>query len=262
LYIPELIVPGTWLDLPDPDSARNAQSQLYSLERGLDEAAVALDLFEKAAASSYTRISGDIWRREMDRQSALRAKYKSDDETEAASSLSAEARFQTEMEARFRAEIAAKREDWEAGNLPKEYRNVLPFLYAKAFLYALDGIRKALQKLKQVDGMPAAVRSLVEAFDTALPTLRPVRNSTAHAEERRLGLDRRGDPLPLTAPVLVIESLAGTRFGGTMEDGTEGYVDVSMESLEQARTIVQAILDALSWKQGQQPRHHPSWTGP
>lgn len=122
MYIPELIIPGT--DLSDYDWARAVESQLHASETGLDETAVALDLFEQAQAHSDQRVNAESHRREMDRQAAIRAKYESDDRNTAASLL-AEARVQAEMEARFSADVATKREDWAAGNLPKEYHGAV-----------------------------------------------------------------------------------------------------------------------------------------
>jgi hypothetical protein len=209
VHIPDLIVPGAWLDLSDRELATAAESQLRSLESALDEAAVALDLFEQALAHSHPRLSAATWSREIQRQGAIRAKYESDERTVAAGS-SAEARFQAEMEARFHAEVAAKREDWAAGNLPKEYRHLLPFMYAKVFVYAIDSMRKALRELRRLAGLPATVVAQVDAFEAAFPTLRQVRDSTAHEEQRRLGLDRNRQPLQLKEPVLVIGSLRGS----------------------------------------------------
>jgi hypothetical protein len=260
VYIPELIIPGNSINLPDPDQAHAVESQLYAFESGLDEAAVALDLFEQAQAHVDPRVNAESWRREIDRQATIRAKYEMDDGT-AASSDSPEAQFYAEMWVRLRAEAAAKREDWAAGNLPKEYRRLLPFMYAKVFVYAIDSIRKALRELKRVASLPADVITQVDAFNVAFPTLGNVRNSTAHEEQRRLGVDRHGDPIPLTEPVLVTGSLRGNRYGGTTEAGDIQEVEVSAATLEQACRIVQAVLDALPWKRGV-PRHHPSWTGP
>lgn len=265
MYIPELIIPGTSIDLPDPDQAHAVESQLYAFESNLDEAAVALDLYEQAQAQANEDLRpnrGERWRREINRQAAIEAKYESQEENAVAASLSPEARFYAEHDARLRIEAAAKREDWAAGNLPKEYRRLLPFMYAKVFLYAIDGIRKALRELRRVTSLPPAVIAQVDAFNAAFPTLGNVRNSTAHEEQRRLGVDRQGQPLQLAEPVLVIGSLRGNRYGGTTESGDIQEIEVSAATLEQARTIVQAVLDALPWRPRQLSRHHPSWTGP
>ncbi len=100
-----------------------------------------------------------------------------------------------------------------------------------------------------------------DAFNAALPDLKPVRDSIEHAEDRMRGLDRNRQPMTLApisnrminAPgggVLVGDALNDRHYGGTVDDGTYAEVEVSDDTLEVARASVQAISTPCPGAQG------------
>lgn len=145
----------------------------------------------------------------------------------------------------------------DSGGVPVQYRRRLPFLYAHALLFALDGIAKVLEKLKSIPGLPTPVARACDAFRTKLPGVVPVRDSAHHREDRIRGRGRREQPLALkpistggiSAPggVIVLSNLNGNRLGYTTGDGHLTEVEISAATVEVARGIIQAVLDGLTW---------------
>lgn len=156
---------------------------------------------------------------------------------------------------------------WERGELPRSVIHRLPFMYARAFLFALDSIEKVLKALAASD-VPTAAAEARDDLLAALPTLTEVRNTAHHHEDRVRGLGRNRKPLGLKpidaggilAPggAIVLDNLNGTRYGCTVNDGRFAEVDVTPASLFAARCAIQKVLDSVPWRDRDQPRRSPT----
>src|SRR2546427_8244183 len=263
MQVAELTYPGVWIDLPNQQQAHALYSLLLVIEQKVTEASVALNHFEAASAQSGASQTREEWERDAERRRELVSKY----EREQVTSPTGYPDSSRYAEVHYQADVEAKREGWLAGLPPHAYQHALPFLYAKAFLYAVDSIGKLLCALSEADGAPAGVAVLKESFSQSFPTFREVRNSAQHVEDRIRGLGRGGQPLNLrpvqnqmvNAPaggVLIIDSLNGNKFGGTLANGEHGEIEVSVASLERVGDLVQALIDSFQWKGSK--RHYPS----
>jgi hypothetical protein len=252
MYVFEITIPGTWLEAEDRNWAWKIQQLLSHLESEFYEANLALNLFissvEKRRVSSHSRAQweADANRRYEIRQQ-LEEKYNS--------------RFRPELwdQVSFESEVLFKREQWQQGRIPREYEHNEPFIYARAFLYALDAFDKLLGVLSREDGVPEAIAQLHAKTGMEFPDLRGVRNTAQHLEDRARGLGAGRNPLELqpiqnrmvNAPnggVLMLNCLNGTRYGSTMADGRYGEVDVSPDSMGKLRSILQQTLDSFQWR--------------
>ena len=179
--------------------------------------------------------------------------------------LAPEDRFKALDDVRDRASIEAKRQKWREGRTPDSYEHRLPFIHAKSCLYALDTLQKSLEVLAALSSAPAEVEAALAEFETAVPSLKHVRDSSHHAEDRVQGKKRkeRIDLQPVTnsaihAPgrgVLIVDMLNNNRYGGTLADGTYGEVEVSVETVSAAQQAVQRVLSAYAW--AGPPTHMP-----
>ena len=251
MYIAELSYPGTWLDRSDAKWSWRVANVLRDAESPLAETAIALTWFE------------------VEQQKSSETQARTEPETDATPFVQFMARLTEELgpgpynAAEFlamhlRLELEAKREQWKRGVVPDSYQQRFVFMHAKTFLLALDRIDRLFDTLAKMPDVPEAVGQAKQAFDTALPALRGVRNSVAHREDRSRGLGRDGKPLSLKpvdnqlvrAPggVLILESLIGNRFGSTMADGEYGEVSVTPASLAAANQLVQMSIEAFRWK--------------
>jgi hypothetical protein len=85
---------------------------------------------------------------------------------------------------------------WARGELPRSVAHHLPIIYARAIVFALDSIQKALNVLAAAP-VPTAAGDAARDLSAAVPGLKQVRDTTHHHEDRLRGLDRHGKPLDL-----------------------------------------------------------------
>lgn len=254
----EVVTPGTWLESEDRDWSWQTEGLLRSLTSQFYDANLALNLFMSARASRPRVHHKETWEHDASRRSEIQRQI----EQERGAHLSHEGW----EEIRFETEVRLKREKWESRVPPREFEHSLPFLYARAFLYAVDVFEKTLSILANDPKVPSKVADIHARMLTQFPNLRGVRNSVQHIEDRSRGLGAGRNPQPLdlkpinnhliSAPnggALILNSLNGTRYGSTMADGHFGEVDVSLDSMRHIQGLLSETLEAFKWKG---PRHH------
>ena len=212
----ELTVPGTWVDLPDQDAAWQIGLLIHSLVSAFHEATAACLLFERDLAQAAPALRD--WEADTQRRVEIEMSLQGP---------ATDLPIDPEEWERRRLDVDRElcREKVRAGVLPQQLRHMLPFIHAKAFIYALDGVGKIMKVLAARGDAPAAADSAVQGFYDHFPTLVAVRDSTQHMEDRGRGLDRKGNPLQLkpiqngliNAPqgALALNNLNGNRFGTT-----------------------------------------------
>ncbi len=244
--IVELVQPGLQIDLTDRKASSDMEWQVMMLVSSLYEANAALIMFNEVRGQTYVPEDIEKWpeeakrKRELLRQ-VIDSQHGLDD-----------------VSASQEAEVLWRREQWSTGRLPLRLRIAKPFVAAKGFLFAADNIEKQIATLASATGAPASVAGIHAQVGLAFPSLRELRNSAHHLEDRARGLDRKGRKLDLkpvnaggiAAPggALVIGNLNGSTFGCTLKDGSFGQIDVTEGSLAKLGDIVQNVLDALPWK--------------
>jgi hypothetical protein len=144
------------------------------------------------------------------------------------------------------------------GSVPLIYLHRLPLIHARTVLYALDGISESLRTLVSTDGVPANVRLASEDFNTHLPTLKSVRDSSHHMADRARGLNKRGQLLnlkpildgPFKAPhggVLALNNLDNCTLCMTGNDGGFYGVSITSETLRKAQLCVRSAINSFNW---------------
>jgi integrase/recombinase XerD len=267
----EVIQPGSRLDgIPNRDEARTTDQLLALLLDRLDEAAVALHLFDSwreeqtvrdaAPEASFEETVAENNRkseRVRELEAELPAEMSRGDRIAAASSLWAQANMEF------------LRQKWAAGQVPWNYDFRLAFMHARSFLYALDILQKTIEKLAEVPSVPEGVGHALEDFKKAFPGLVHVRDSAHHVEDRVRGKERWDRDIklqPITTGAFgfqegmlapVTSSLEGSRYYETLADGSLGHIDVNEASMFAAQSIVQRVLDSYTWTGP--PRQHPGW---
>lgn len=256
MYIFELVIPGTWLDYEDRDWSGNVEGLIRNLQSQFFEANLALNLFSNSQ-QTRTRLGRD--RKKWEEDAQLRSEIQKIVEREFGNLNSHE----SWEDIRLETDVRFKREQWARGAIPREFEHNTIFLYARAFLYALDSFDKFVGVLSKIENAPEAVAQIHGKIAAAFPALREVRNSAHHIEDRTRFLGKYGKPLDLKAVdngmikapggALILNNLNGTKYGSTMADGHFGEVDVSPESMEALKGLFLEILSAFKWKG---PRQH------
>lgn len=131
-------------------------------------------------------------------------------------------------------------------------------IHARSFLFLSDRVVATARCISEDAGNGKARDDAIKTLEASVPALRHVRNSSAHVEDR---MRRRGPgktsikpkPLlegPIYAPqgeVMLIENLNGTRFGGTLADGSHGEIDVTAATLNHLVAGAQALAATFQW---------------
>lgn len=256
MYIFEVITPGTWIDSEDTEWAWKVEQQLQYLRSHFFDANTALNLFTEVQSTPPSSANPEVWERDSKRRSEIRREI----EQQHGYITSPEIWEQIS----FEADVRFKREKWSNGGLPREFENGLPFLYARAFLYALDGFDKFLGVLAKEPNVPPEVKTLHARMAESFPDLRDVRNTAQHLEDRARGLAVGNKPLVLkpvvnalaSAPhggVLILNSLNGSKYGCTKSDGHYGEIDVSPESMQLLKAVLDELQALFKWRG---PRQH------
>ena len=190
MFVFEIIVPGTWLDYEDSDWTWKIQNQLYSLQSQFFEANLALNLLYLLRLLDhihFPRILGMQIRKEDEISEMLEQEYIKQGKNY----------WESHEEIRLQTDIILKREKWQQGAIPREFENNLAFLYARAFLYALDAFDKFLGVLSREENVPEVISELHKKISDIFPDLRGVRNTAQHLEDRSRGLGAGRNPKPL-----------------------------------------------------------------
>ncbi len=259
-------VTGTWVEGLDADVGHEAEALSGLLTRGVLDAVLALAMFEQARNAPHDH-SQAAWERDRQLERIREEELASEDPRDCTAPDFMEWRMRISGQAR-RDVVRAK---WEAGELPDELKHRLPFLHAQTFVTALAQVGRAMYALAELDTGSAKVELLAarDDFAAALPTLKHVRDSVEHAEDRLRGHNRRGQTMTLapvtntavhapTGGVLIGGMLNGSNFGWTVEGGDYQEVEISETTIEAARSSVQRALDALPWQTHGHPRYVPS----
>jgi hypothetical protein len=250
--VAELRYPGVALAGLRPEDAHPLQTLLSVVEGHLADAAVALEMFQRAAAERPRRPFDEVG--DFDTRCAVEHELRS----QLPPDLPPEQRWAAEMDLRDGAEALLKRRAWEAGHLPAFYSHRIPFIHARTFVYALDGIIKALEQVAASPCAPAGASAALDGLKAAVPDVVHVRDSAHHVEDRARGKGRRERDLPkqpvhshgIEAPgggVVVMDMLHGNRLAYTVESGHLRDVEVSEATLAHAQRAVQETLDAFAW---------------
>lgn len=259
VHIYELHYPGTRPVELDDEASQALTCLLSLMERGVAEAAVSLHFFEEARHDMSRHRpqppSVEEWERARTLEQSVEARLMS----QLAADLTPEQRWVAQNRVRDEARQEVKRQIWREGEWPDAYRHTIPFLYAKSFLYAVDAVAQALATMTTEPWAPETINGIASEWQNAFPTVRAVRNTSQHEDERALGRRFGGKQIHLQpidsgmihapeAGVTVLSNLNGNRFGCTMADGHFGEVEVSAPTLEAVGSLAQGTINCFSWE--------------
>ncbi|MGA3117738.1 MAG: hypothetical protein ABSF90_25305 [Syntrophobacteraceae bacterium] len=127
------------------------------------------------------------------------------------------------------------------------YEMRLNSLYAKAFVFALNGIEKLFSRLTP----PKEIIPLRDKYKVEFGHLKHIRDSAIHIEDRGRGKDRNQQPLKNIDNMLMLGCFFGTSvtnsYGFTGEDGKYYEIEISDATLLKAKELIQDIINAYPW---------------
>ena len=250
----EILVPGIWIDLEDKDVAFRLQNYINGIHSKFNEAVMLLSLFEQSQATAKSQFDESSTAdpvREVDNTA-------SSDADDLATRMIESPEKSDEIFRNWSMEqIAKRRKHWESGAVPLEYSRSLPFAYARAFLYSVWTIGKLFDQVSTCDGLPENVLPVAKNFHSALPSLKGLRDSSAHIDERLDGrargkkirtksINNRLAQIP-EGSFVFSENLFGNKFIGTVATGELAELAITGETLVHVQRCFQDLLDSFSW---------------
>lgn len=125
------------------------------------------------------------------------------------------------------------------------YESCLNKLYAKVFVYALNNIEKLIFKLPKDEKNQVCIKKLIDNYRNYFGYLKHIRDSAMHIEDRGRGLNRNKERIDTN--LLIIGGFLDNRFTFTGEDGKQYEVEISENTLDIAREIIQKIINSYTW---------------
>lgn len=142
------------------------------------------------------------------------------------------------------------------GKIPvNEYTIGIPQILAHSFLDALVKTSSTLKIMTNEKKTPyihkdirTRIIDIYERFNKAFPKIWDVRNSWQHIEDRMRGKGK--DEKELNVSMIFLSVLVNDNLSYTISDGEVHSVNISEQSLMNARDFVQEIWDCFDWVQG------------
>ncbi|EKA5858997.1 hypothetical protein R7127_13710 [Vibrio sp. 1159] len=241
MYIVELNYPGTWLQFEDQDSKHEIETMLRSLEGIVTEAAISLSMYEQAVSAPRDH------RKEMERDRELREVIDNQIREEAGEDY-----YLNFEQYRLKSEKQLRIRKAELGIIPSSYLHKIPFIHAHTFVYAVDSFGKFLEELAQYKNIPKSVQNCLDEFNRLLPSVRKIRNSALHIEDRSRGYgtwkDKKKGKKMETSGFLGLSNLEGNFLCYTIDDGTYQKVEISVNVLNILGQIMNHLLASFQWE--------------
>jgi hypothetical protein len=140
----------------------------------------------------------------------------------------------------------------ERGILPQSYVLRFAFVHAHSFLYALASFERDLESLRAFPQTKKAATVALAELDRALPSIRKIRNSAVHADDRiqgygSPGAKKRGEQMSVAKGMLLVSVLRNNTLEYTVDDGTVQGVAVSEEAIVALVAILNDFLASMEW---------------
>ena len=268
MFIVNIEYPGTWLELADNDKSFSVSSLISSMETAIIDLAISLTMFNESVLKSREEHSSERMKENGDRNSELRNKI----ENEYRGNLKDSNDFYQNHE-HHRAEIEKiyREEMLKTGAIPDSYKHRFVFIHAHSFLSSADTFSKYFSVVSEETKL-VFVAELLKEFDKELPSLRKIRNSSEHSEDRARGYGKPADvrkkkkmelkPIDNNlikaenGGVLVMSSLNGDKLGYTIDDGTYQEFDINANTLGFIADIFQRLINGFEWRGPKQFNPH------
>jgi hypothetical protein len=143
------------------------------------------------------------------------------------------------------ARVEARAKDSSAIPVAIDAEGELLGIFARSYVFALDGVEGCAHKFAKTGETPDAARETAEALQLELRWVREVRDSLSHIEERVQGL-QHGRRIPTSIHVFGGHSDRG--YSATAANGTLVTIEISEMLLSGVRARINQVVGALTWR--------------
>lgn len=235
----EITYPGDKIAIENHENVKEIKHMIRLMESQFRQAVIALNLFRTKNANS---IRSEQRTKKIDDQEMLRQKLNKKYQKQYEDNLTIQSRFKVQK----KIEREILRHQWKTSKVPLEYEVDLLLIYAHAYVYALDGFAKILNKLKKINEKNSTrITNLYDMFVKNLPLLKGVRDSALHIENRGRRRDRHDKLIPTNLFVYRVLSNNGLMY--TTEKGNNAEIEINQKNTELVRQILQKVINSFDW---------------
>jgi len=243
----EFWTPGTSLVLDNREHAIEIESLLYGIRAAFADTVMSLILFQSQLEAEATVAKSAARTRAEELRKETRVMF-----VPGMSSADYERAENHQQE-------GVIRRLWAEGIIPETFTRKLVSIYAKSFIYAADSIGKMLVVLQRLPSVPEAAKSAAATYYDTFPSLKQIRDSAQHPEDRVRGKRRqkkREEDIELKASAILgpdplrglfIDVLVDGNFTTTMADGHPGTIAMTAETIASVRNHIEQVVNAFSW---------------
>lgn len=257
MEIYEIIKLGTWIKSDDEIFQKNATILINLVLSNFHDANIALNEFNKLQKELF-----DVSKRGL---APMKAYYRKKDElryeiTQEKTQFNAHEQLETiDLEVTKRLNRMA----WERGQLPSNFPNSKLRIFARAFVYAIDGIQKSIEKIAILHPEIAGLVEIKSEFNQTLGSNKDIRDSAHHQEDRARfigksqGRGKEGKPFkPKTLPfdlssgeggVFTTGVLINNSFTYTNHKGDNVGIDISHDTMNKLCDIIHKTFNCFEW---------------
>lgn len=241
MYIAEIHYPGTWLDIDDRDLAFELEGMLRHMVDIISEAAIALSFFENSHSAGRDAKS------EWEQDAAIRHEI-----DEALRVELGDKYFQDFDNTRLESDKRVRKRKMELGIVPRAYVHKVPFIHAHTFVFAVDSFGRFLDELAKYGQVPDDIKEHQKRFNEHLPSVRKIRNSAQHIEDRSRGYGtwrdkKKGEKMEVDG-FLGLSNLEGNQLCYTIDDGSYQKIEVSESTFQILVDTMNNLLPSFQWK--------------
>lgn len=242
MHIIKLKYPGQILDLDNDVSCHEIQMTLKQLENSLVDASIAIFLFQKAQTNYRETVVNYRFKKRNIEAENFRNQFRKDIENGTNFTQKKYVGLETLDESQKK-----------LNHIPNHYFFSEIQLHAHSFLYSIDCYSKCLNNLGDYSETSNFLQEFKEEFDILLPSIRKIRNSVAHIEDRIVGIKARdrGKKRKLEYKCgdhLKLGMLSGNKLGYTIDNGTFKEIAVEINTVKLLENMTNRIIEKFKWK--------------
>jgi hypothetical protein len=123
------------------------------------------------------------------------------------------------------------------------------YIYAESFIYSVNMMRALLEGLNQLNkdlDVKEKIREILNFYDLQFNSLKDIRDTIQHLEDRLLGKDKKGNKI--NTNVLSISNLVNSKYTTTGADGK--HLEIEIVDEERTKLLHKLLTELFSTVKG------------
>lgn len=247
----ELIKPGTWINSEDKEFQEGVKTLLNNIIANFYDANISLIEFKECYQSIIESTKKGIspMKEYMRKYDELKYDFIREHPEYGL--------YENRDNLNMQITMMLNRTAWRSGKLPRDFPSAKMRIFARSFVYAIDGVEKALTRLSQPPLKTEGIETLLNQHQEAFRTNKDVRDSAHHQEDRARFIGKHNKKFKAKSlpnglsygegQVLTAGLLIGNSLTYTSHTGENLGVEISDNTMNKLQYSVQSVLEFYEW---------------